>query len=100
MERQQLVKKLKKQRKQLLKEVGLSMTKFKRKMPKVKVFKTGGFDVVADRNKGKKPSLWQQVSWLIDFKEATSELTKEVLSSIDKSQKTEYNEEEVKNEKS
>lgn len=78
------IAKLKKRRKELLLECGLSMTRFKKKMPRVT--KRGEkFDVVDDKaslfrtRKGFKPSLKQQVLWLEEFVAATKELRQEVL---------------------
>lgn len=73
-------KELKEKKKQLLSEMSISMSTFKKKMPKVD--KCGKeFDVVDKRqfikygkSKGKKMSLQQQVIWLEELKEATKEL--------------------------
>ena len=69
----------KKRKRESLKEIGISSSHFKRKMPKVD--KRGlDFDVVDEskiNKKGKKPSLVQQVIWLGYLNESTQELREE-----------------------
>lgn len=98
---------LKEKRKELLVEIGLSMSAFKRKMPRVT--KRGkDFDVVDEAmlradpmkrgKKGKKPSLQQQVTWLGYLKEATEDLREEFGEMVRKAEKNkeELTEEEMK----
>lgn len=89
--RPQAVAALKLKRKQLLKEAGISMRTFKKKMPRVKNKKNGDFDV-SETGIGKKPSLWQQVVWLKEYVEATAELRKEIKDLREQKEKGDSNE--------
>lgn len=116
-------KKKKRVRRELLKEIGLSVTQFKRKMPKVKTVTVDtegkvvasfrgptreesmsgfqrSFEVITSKDKmkghfGRKMSLSEQLVWLNELRYATAELREELRKNAEEAEKEKTQELEI-----